>query len=142
MPLVRRATTVLLRSPLRRVLDGTVLLITVTGRRTGHPYTLPVQYAVGDGVVWLLPGHPERKTWWRNLEQPAPVDLDLAGRLVHGKGEALRGTTEPELVAQGLRAYLRRFPSLGPRWRVGPEGPAPDLVASTVIVRVVPDLPL
>ena len=139
---VRRVTTALLRSPLRGLLDRSVLLLTVTGRRSGRTVTLPVQYAVADGVVWVLPGHPERKTWWRNLEQPAPVDLELRGRHVPGKGEALHGERDAGAVREGLSAYLRRFPALARRWRVGAAGPDAALVARTVIVRVVPDGPL
>lgn len=137
MALVRRATAALLHSPLHGLLDRSVLLITVTGRRTGRPYTLPVQYAVEDRVLWVLPGHPERKTWWRNLERSAPVDLELRGRVVHAKAQLFRGTTDPAAVEQGLQAYLRRFPALRRRWGE----PDAARVAATVLVRVTPDDP-
>lgn len=137
----RSVTALLLRSPLSGLLDRAVLLLSVPGRHTGRVYTLPVQYAVADGVVWVLPGHHERKTWWRNLETPAAVELTVRRRTVRGKGEAFLGWAEPDVVAQGLRVYLQRFPALAKRWGVGPDGPDHEVVSATVMVRVVLDDP-
>jgi hypothetical protein len=36
------------------------------------------------GVGW-----PERKVWWRNLREPAPVSLRLAGRTRTGRARAI-----------------------------------------------------
>ena len=44
-PAVRRLVTWLLGSPFAGILDGSVLLLAVRGRRTGTQYTLPVKYA-------------------------------------------------------------------------------------------------
>ena len=48
-PLVRAV----LRSPAHRLLSGSVLLLTYTGRRSATRYTIPVQYH-RDGVTVLL----------------------------------------------------------------------------------------
>jgi hypothetical protein len=74
-PIVRA----LLRSPAHRLVSSHLALITVTGRRSGRTYTFPVGYhregeRVTIGVDW-----PERKRWWRNLRDEAPVELWLAG---------------------------------------------------------------
>ena len=74
-PLVRG----LLRSPFHRVLSGRLALITVTGRRSGRTYTIPVGYRRSDGRVEIVAGWPERKRWWRNLRGGAPVRIRLAG---------------------------------------------------------------
>ena len=62
-PIVRA----LLRSPLHRLLSSRVALITVTGRRSGRPITLPVGYTRRGDLVSVVVGWPERKTWWKNL---------------------------------------------------------------------------
>jgi hypothetical protein len=36
----------LLRSPLHRLLSGTLMLLTYTGRKTGKQYTIPIDYFV------------------------------------------------------------------------------------------------
>ena len=77
-----------LRSPAHRLLSGHLALLTVTGRRSGRAFTFPVGYhrdgeRVTVGVDW-----PERKRWWRNLSDPAPVEIWLAGVRRTGTGQA------------------------------------------------------
>lgn len=56
---------------LNRAKGGTdVLLLTVAGRRTGTPHTVPVAYfSLGDGwvVVGSANGDPAEPQWFRNL---------------------------------------------------------------------------
>lgn len=65
----------LLTSPLRPVLPGTVVALGVTGRRTGVVHRFPVQAATNHDRLVVLPGHHERKTWWRNLDDRPDVEL-------------------------------------------------------------------
>ena len=102
--LVRRATVAVLRSPFTGLLDGAVLVLTVRGRRTGRSYEVPVQYAVGDGCLWVLPGGHEHKTWWRNLRVEAPVSVRLRGRVLAGAARVVDGGPEPPPAADRLRA--------------------------------------
>jgi hypothetical protein len=69
----------LLRSPLHRLASGSLALITVTGQFSGREYTFPVGYSESDGHVRIVVRSPERKRWWRNVLQPAPVRLRLRG---------------------------------------------------------------
>ena len=83
-PLVR----LVLRSPAHGLLSGHLALLSVTGRRSGRTFTFPVGYdrdgdRVTVGVDW-----PERKRWWRNLLEPAPVEIWLAGVHRTGTGQA------------------------------------------------------
>ncbi|MGH2578808.1 MAG: nitroreductase/quinone reductase family protein, partial [Actinomycetota bacterium] len=89
------------------------MLITVRGRRSGSEYTFPVQYAQTDGTIWVVPGHPERKTWWHNLAPEAPVRVHLRGHDLAGRAQSFSGTTDPSPVEQGLRAYVLRFSAVG-----------------------------
>jgi deazaflavin-dependent oxidoreductase (nitroreductase family) len=92
-PLVRG----LLRSPAHGLVSSHLALITVTGRRSGRSYTFPVGYhrhgeRVTIGVDW-----PDRKRWWRNLRDEAPVELRLAGERRSGaavaRGDEQTGVT-------------------------------------------------
>jgi deazaflavin-dependent oxidoreductase (nitroreductase family) len=69
----------LLSSPLHRVASGSLLLITVTGRRSGREYTFPTGYREQGDRVLITVGWPERKRWWHNLTEPAPVRVRLRG---------------------------------------------------------------
>lgn len=69
----------LLSSPLRSLAGRQLALITVTGRRSGREHTLPVGYKQNGERVRIPVMWPERKLWWRNLADGAPVRLRLRG---------------------------------------------------------------
>jgi F420H(2)-dependent quinone reductase len=75
-----RLVAVLLRSPMHRLASGRLALITVTGRRSGRSYTLPIMYERVEGGIEIPVMWPERKRWWRNLRQQADVRVLLRGR--------------------------------------------------------------
>ena len=78
----------LLRSPAHRLASGSLLLITVTGRRSGRRFTIPVGYRQADDVVTITVGWPQRKQWWRNLREEAPVEVVLRGEGRTGRAQA------------------------------------------------------
>lgn len=137
-----RVVSWILHSHLSDLLDRSVLLITVKGRKTGNEYTLPVQYAQAPGAVWIMPGRPERKSWWRNLRDGADVTLRMRGREIQGAARALEGGSEPALVEEGLRVFLLRWPkaagAVGIKSKDRPVGEAAlaEAAKNAVIVRV------
>lgn len=60
----------LLASAWRGPLGDRLLGLELHGRRTGHTYRLPVRYATDHHGLVVVPGCPERKTWWTNLRRP------------------------------------------------------------------------
>jgi deazaflavin-dependent oxidoreductase (nitroreductase family) len=92
-----RVVRVMLRSPLHRLASGRLALITVTGRRSGRKYTIPVGYSQEGERVTIEVGWPERKVWWRNLREGGEVRLRLRGveRTGHARarGDASTGVT-------------------------------------------------
>jgi hypothetical protein len=84
-----------LRSRLHWLLSRGLALITVTGRRTGRRYTIPVGYLeTPDGVVVLV-GDAPAKTWWRNYQQPGPIEMRLRGVVRCGRAVVLAPGSEP-----------------------------------------------
>jgi hypothetical protein len=83
-PLLR----LVLASPLHRAVSRRLALITVTGRRSGRRYTFPVSYEQSGDDVTITVGWPERKLWWRNLLERAPVKLRLRGQERTGHARA------------------------------------------------------
>jgi hypothetical protein len=86
----------LLRSPLHRLLSRRLVLLRVTGRRSGRTFELPVAYVRGDTGLVVTVGAPERKRWWRNIEGPTPITAVLRGRTRSGVAEVTtsEGTTQ------------------------------------------------
>ena len=98
----------IIRSPFHRMMSDNVLLITCRGKKSGRSYTLPVNYAQVGNTLYIVPGRPEQKTWWRNLCGGAPVTLTLHGKTMCGSALVLQGDIEG--TAEALRHYLKRFP--------------------------------
>lgn len=97
----------LLRSRLHGLLSGSVMLVTLLGRRTGRVLAFPVNYVRDGNALWTvsMPG----RVWWRNLREGAQVTLRIAGRDLLARGTAL---TEPQDVAAGLARLVAVRPSL------------------------------
>ena len=92
-----------------------------------------------DNTVWVMPGSPAHKTWWRNLRPPgSDIELRLAGDDYRAHATALEGAIAPDDVAAGLVTYLAKFPrvartlgissSVGAEQRSQVERVAPDAV--------------
>jgi deazaflavin-dependent oxidoreductase (nitroreductase family) len=96
----------LLRSPLHALLSGALMLITVTGRKSGRAYTTPVQYKRDGDAVLVISAHD--RTWWKNVRGGAPVTLHLRGRLQHGRAEAVEDSAAVAALAR------RMYPGLAP----------------------------
>ena len=92
-PVVR----LLLRSPAHGLLSGHLALLTVTGRRSGRTFTFPVGYRQDGDRVTIGVDWPERKRWWRNLVDGAPVELRLRGvrrtGMARARGDEHSGVT-------------------------------------------------
>ena len=134
--LVNPVLGLLLRGPFGRYFGKHLALVTYTGQRSDTRHQLIVQYARDGTVVWIVPGQPNRKTWWRNFAVTSPIDLRLAGREFRGRATAVRGDDDPEEVRRALATYLADLPRAAKSLGIGrasePDGP----VRGMVVVRV------
>lgn len=101
----------LLRSRLRRLLDGGLMLITVTGRRSGCRFTIPVGYQRHGDRLHVLVSRARRKQWWRNYARPGAIEVDLRGE--RRRGEARVVDAGSDRFREVVEATLRRLPMLG-----------------------------
>jgi hypothetical protein len=76
---VNRLVRLILHSRWHGVLSRRLLLVTVTGRRSGRTHTLPVAYTERGNVLAIRVGASTRKRWWRNVVGGAPVRVRLRG---------------------------------------------------------------
>ena len=96
----------LLRSPMHSLLDGTLMLLTYTGSKTGKQYTIPIGYFVwGQGELISF----SSARWWTNLRSSPSVWLLLKGRRVQAVPTVIE---EREAVIDTLEEFIKR---LGPR---------------------------
>lgn len=95
----------MLRSPFHGVLSNGMMLITVTGRKTGKKYTTPVEYFRENGFLWVMTSR--NRTWWRNLRGGAEVTLLLKRRPATAYAETV---LDEEVVETQLHNYLQHRP--------------------------------
>ncbi len=134
--------SLILRSPLHRMLSDTLLLLTFTGRRTGKTYTIPVGYTREGGTLTLFTDH----AWWRNLrgDGGVPVTVRLAGHPVAGRAEAI---PDPAVVAHIAAGLVTRFGAKEAGSRMGlalddATPPSPDVLAAALRGHVVVQIAL
>ena len=100
-----------LRSPLHPLLDKVLLMLRVTGRRTGRQYWIPVGYQRDGDTITVLVSKAPRKQWWRNYRDAGPADVLLHGRTFHGCAHVL--PTESTAFQEAIERTFRRVPGLG-----------------------------
>lgn len=103
-----------LRSPLHGTLSRSLLVLGYEGRRSGTRYEVPLQYIEDDGTLYIWAGNADRKTWWRNFQQPATVTVRLRGEDVDAKASLV---DDPAQRTELLRAYMSRYPYTTPNGR-------------------------
>ena len=122
-----------LRSPFHGMLSDGMMLITITGRKTGKKYTTPVGYYREDNCLWVITSRD--RTWWKNLRVGAEVDLLL-------KRKPVKAVAEPDLDEKAVEArmyeYLRHVPQAAKPMKVRVENgkPNPQDIANTAKERL------
>src|SRR3989441_4884338 len=93
-------------------------LLEVRGRRSGRPYSTPVDVLEHGGRRFLVAGRGETQ-WVRNARASGQVTLR---RGLRGEACRLRPLSDAE-KPEGLKAYLDRFKMTGQRYLPVPAGP-------------------
>lgn len=91
-----------------------VLLLTVAGRRSGIPHTVPVAYVERDGVYFLAAtagGQPREPQWVRNLRAASTATIEVGREKRSMSVEVLRGTKSDEAWKDIIVAT---YPSFAP----------------------------
>ena len=94
-----------LRSPLHGMLSNGMMLITVTGRKTGKKYTTPVEYFREADNLWVMTNRD--RTWWKNLKGGAEVSLLLKRKPVTAIADLVM---DKKSVESQLSEYIKHMP--------------------------------
>ncbi|WP_306232915.1 nitroreductase/quinone reductase family protein [Agrococcus beijingensis] len=105
-----------LRSPLHRMLSAEMLLLHITGRRSGRTYDVPVGRHEIDGALVVSAGG----AWKHNLRGGAALEVTIDGHRRRAHGELV---DDPDAVARAFATMigatgLRRANRLGLRINV------------------------
>lgn len=100
--------TALLKSPLHRLMSRNILLLTVTGRKTGKQYSFPISYQRDEeDADWVTLFTQRRRIWWRNLIGGAEVQARVQGKERSGYAEIVE--TDEATMRATLQAMYSRM---------------------------------
>lgn len=125
----------LLRSPLHSLLSRSTLLLIITGRKSARQYILPVNYVRDNNILWVT--SQRQRTWWRNLQGGAALQVVLKGKTFPAYGEAI---LDEDAVCEGLQVYLRKAPQVARYFGIrldADEKPNPDDIAHAARERLI-----
>ena len=91
-----------------------VLLLTVAGRRSGVPHTVPVAYVERDGAYYLAAtagGQPKEPQWVRNLRAASTATIEIGRERRTMSVEVLRGA---ENDAAWKDVIVATYPAFAP----------------------------
>jgi hypothetical protein len=97
----------LLRSPFHKMVSGSTLLLTITGRKSGRVIEVPVNYIRDGKTLWVV--SDRQRVWWRNLTGGAALSVTLARKTKSARGEVILHDKE---VMHALTEYFKRSPIL------------------------------
>ena len=86
-----------------------VLILTTTGRKTGHPHKTPLQYELLDDSYYVASARGIQADWCRNILVNPLVKVEVAGREFLAQAEVI---SDPEQIADFLELRLERHPRM------------------------------
>jgi hypothetical protein len=95
----------------RGIGSKTLMILEFIGRKTGKPYSFPVGYMQSGQTLFCYSPF----SWWRNLQDGAPVTVVLRGHRLTGIADVC---TDTDQIAAGLDTYLRHNPGDARFYRV------------------------
>ena len=103
-----------LKSPLHGFVSKGMMLIILTGRKSGKKISTPTNYLRDGNTLWVVSWCG--RTWWRNLRDKANVQVLLAGQSIEGRGQVIE---DEKQVAQSLFDYHQRVPQYAKYVQIG-----------------------
>ena len=78
--------------------------ITVTGRKSGHPISIPVWFVFEDDKLFLLPVQGSDTQWYKNVLHKPVMRIDARGSEVEVKVVPVTDAAEVSAVVEKFRA--------------------------------------
>jgi hypothetical protein len=130
----------------RRPSAAGMTALSVTGARSGRTFRFPVMCApLGSSSLVVLPGHAERKGWWRQLDRDHDIAVLDNGEWVPARARVLtQGSLEWSVarsayVARWRRARIEHDPLVVVDVRVVATVPEPSIFGDQSAVDPGPD---
>jgi hypothetical protein len=103
----------ILRSPFHKMLSSSILLLTITGRKSGRIINVPVNYIRDGKTLWVV--SDRQRIWWRNLTGGAALSVTLARKTKSARGEVILHDKE---IMHALTEYFKLAPHMAKYFKV------------------------
>jgi deazaflavin-dependent oxidoreductase (nitroreductase family) len=107
--LIRFGPRLLYRIGLGPFIGRMVLLLTTTGRKSGRPHQVPLQYEAINGSIYVAAALGKKADWFRNILAKPEVTVQLKARRFCGKATPI---IDPAEIADFLQLRLDRHPKI------------------------------
>ncbi|HLZ92449.1 MAG TPA: nitroreductase family deazaflavin-dependent oxidoreductase [Candidatus Acidoferrum sp.] len=78
--------------------------ITVTGRKSGHPISVPVWFVLEDGTLYLLPVNGSDTQWYKNVLEKPSIRIDAGHDTAELRAVPVTDPKQVASVAEKFRA--------------------------------------
>ena len=105
--LIRVPPRLLYRIGLGPLIGRMLLLLITTGRKSGKPREIPLQYEEVDGAIYIGSARGQKADWFRNVAANPEVIVRVKSLRFRGKAQTI---TDPVEIADFLELRLNRHP--------------------------------
>jgi deazaflavin-dependent oxidoreductase (nitroreductase family) len=104
------------------VQNDTLIEITVIGRTSGRPISLPIWFALDGITLYLIPVKGSDTEWYKNLRKTPTIHLSAHGKTVTASAHVLIDQAQLDHVLERFREkYARNVKSYYPKYDVAIE---------------------
>jgi len=102
----------------RALKNANEIEITVIGRNTGKPITLPVWFVHENGTLWLLPVNGSKTQWYQNLQKNPAITIKVGKEERTLNAQVLKTATSVGNVIQSFQQKYK--PEMIAKYYPGP----------------------
>jgi len=104
--------------------NASEITITVTGRSSGRPISLPIWFAVEGNMLYLIPLKGSDTEWYKNVRKTLTLRLEARGKTLTATARILTDSAHLDHVLELFRnKYGRNVKSYYPKYDVVVEVP-------------------
>ena len=104
--------------------NDNIIEITVTGRTSGRPISLPIWFALDGNTLYLIPVKGSDTEWYKNVRKTPTIRLEARGKTLTASPRFLTDQAGLDQVLEKFREkYGRNVKSYYPKYDVAVEVP-------------------
>jgi deazaflavin-dependent oxidoreductase (nitroreductase family) len=104
--------------------NASEITITVTGRSSGRPFSLPIWFALDGNTLYLIPVKGSDTEWYKNVHKTLTLHLEARGKALTATVRILTDQAQFDQVLELFRnKYGRNVKSYYPKYDVAVEVP-------------------